>query len=63
MPLGTLTTPVVSALAGGLVTIAGAAVIALALPAFTRYRRQPAEPADDGVRAAAAAEPAPASSG
>jgi MFS family permease len=61
--LGTLTTPVVSALAGGLVTIVGAAVIALALPGFTRYRRRPAEPAGDGGRAAAPAEPAPASSG
>jgi len=61
--LGTLTTPVISALAGGLVTIAGAVVIALALPGFTRYRRQPAEPAGDGVRAAAPAEPSPASSG
>jgi len=61
--LGTLTTPVISALAGGLVTIAGAVVIALALPGFTRYRRQPAEAAGDGVRAAAPAEPSPASSG
>jgi MFS family permease len=61
--LGTLTSPVVSALAGGLVTIAGAVVIALALPGFTRYRRQPAEPAGDGGRGAAPAEPAPASSG
>ena len=61
--LGTLTTPVISALAGGLVTIAGAVVIALALPGFTRYRRQPAEPVGDGVRAAAPAEPSPASSG
>ena len=61
--LGTLTTPVISALAGGLVTIAGAVVIALALPGFTRYRLQPAEPAGDGVRAAAPAEPSPASSG
>jgi MFS family permease len=39
--LGSLTSPVISALAGGLVTIAGAIVIGLALPAFTRYRRQP----------------------
>ena len=30
--------PAISALSGGLVTIAGAVVIALALPAFTRYR-------------------------
>ena len=39
--LGSLTSPVISALAGGLITIAGAVVIGLALPAFTRYRRQP----------------------
>jgi MFS family permease len=36
--LGSLTSPVISALAGGLVTVAGALVIGLALPAFTRYR-------------------------
>ena len=39
--LGSLTSPAISALAGGLVTVAGAVVIGLALPAFTRYRRQP----------------------
>jgi MFS family permease len=39
--LGSLTSPTVSALAGGLATIAGTVVIGLALPAFTRYRRQP----------------------
>ena len=43
--LGSLTSPTISALAGGLVTVAGAVVIGLALPTFTRYRRQPrAEP-------------------
>ncbi len=36
--LGSLTTPTISALSGGLVTIVGAAVIGLALPAFSRYR-------------------------
>jgi MFS family permease len=36
--LGSLTSPVTSALAGGLATIAGTAVIGLALPAFVRYR-------------------------
>lgn len=36
--LGSLTSPAISALAGGLLTIAGAIVIALRLPAFTRYR-------------------------
>ncbi len=54
--LGSLTSPAVSALAGGLITVAGAVVIGVALPAFTRYRRQP--------RAAAASHgtgpPAPA---
>jgi MFS family permease len=39
--LGSLTSPVLSALAGGLVTVAGAVVIGLALPAFARYRSQP----------------------
>jgi MFS family permease len=39
--LGSLTSPVISALAGGLITVAGAVVIALALPAFTRYRHGP----------------------
>jgi MFS family permease len=39
--LGSLTSPTISALAGGLLTIAGTVVIGLALPAFTRYRRQP----------------------
>jgi len=61
--LGTLTTPVISALAGGLVTIAGAVVIALAPVPGEARQRQPAEPAGDGVRAAAPAEPSPASSG
>jgi MFS family permease len=39
--LGSLTSPTISALSGGFATIAGAIVIGLALPAFTRYRRQP----------------------
>jgi MFS family permease len=39
--LGSLTSPTISALAGGLVTIAGAIVIGLTLPAFARYRRRP----------------------
>ena len=38
--LGSLTSPTISALTGGLVTIAGAVLIGLALPAFTRHRRQ-----------------------
>jgi len=52
--LGSLTSPVISALSGGLVTIAGAVVIGLALPAFTRYRRQPHYPAENGMPATAA---------
>jgi MFS family permease len=36
--VASLTSPVISALAGGLATIGAALVIGLALPAFTRYR-------------------------
>ena len=43
--LASLTSPAISALAGGLITVAGAVVIGLALPAFTRYRGAPADPA------------------
>jgi MFS family permease len=39
--LGSLTSPVISTLSGGLITVAGAVVIGLALPAFTRYRSLP----------------------
>ena len=39
--LGSLTSPVISALSGGLATIAGAIVIGLVLPAFARYQAQP----------------------
>jgi MFS family permease len=49
--LGSLTSPVISALSGGLATIAGAVVIGLALPAFTRYRRPPDYPATEDRRA------------
>jgi MFS family permease len=42
--LGSLTSPTISALAGGLATIAGAVVIGLALPAFTQHRVQPGRP-------------------
>lgn len=42
--VGSLTTPVVSALSGGLLTIAGAAVIAAALPGFRGYQ-SPVSPA------------------
>jgi MFS family permease len=39
--VGSLTTPVISALSGGLLTVLGTVVIGLTLPAFRRYR-QPA---------------------
>ena len=39
--LGSLTSPTISALTGGLITVAGAVVIGLTLPAFARYRAQP----------------------
>jgi MFS family permease len=42
--LGSLTSPVISAFTGGLITVAGAVVIGLALPAFTRYRAGQQEP-------------------
>jgi MFS family permease len=44
--LASLTSPVLSAVAGGLATVAGAVLIALALPAFTRHRRPPAAQPD-----------------
>ncbi|HTX81155.1 MAG TPA: MFS transporter [Streptosporangiaceae bacterium] len=44
--LGSLTSPTISALSGGLVTIAGAAIIGLALPAFLRHHARPSEPAE-----------------
>jgi MFS family permease len=55
--LGSLTSPVISALSGGLVTIAGAILIGLALPAFTRHRRQQHDPAQKGPPAAASGRP------
>ena len=39
--LGSLTSPAISALAGGLITVAVAVAIGLALPAFARYQAQP----------------------
>jgi MFS family permease len=56
--LGSLTSPTISALSGGLVTIAGAVVIGLALPAFSRYRavvRGPDEEASSDAPTAATA--------
>jgi MFS family permease len=40
--LGSLTSPVISAFTGGLLTLAAVAVLGLTLPAFRRYRHQPA---------------------
>jgi MFS family permease len=54
--LASLTSPVISALSGGLVTIAGALVIGLAMPAFIRYRGRP--PAGRANDPDAAGEPA-----
>jgi MFS family permease len=51
--VATLTSPVVSAFAGGLGCVAVAAVIALAFPAFTRYRARPAVPVPDAKAAVA----------
>ena len=50
-----LTSPVISAVAGGLATVAAALVIGLALPAFTRYRSQPDPEAGARHRPASAA--------
>jgi MFS family permease len=52
--LGSLTSPTVSALCGGLVTVAGTLAIALALPAFIRYRYQPRDPVAEPGNAPAA---------
>jgi MFS family permease len=55
--VGSLFTPAVSAVSGGLATIVGAALIGLLLPAFARYRRPlpparpgPAGPGRDGPK-------------
>jgi len=52
--LGSLTSPVISALSGGLATIAGAVLIGLALPAFTRYRTRLPDEAERDAPAAVA---------
>jgi MFS family permease len=54
--LGSLTSPGISALTGGLVTVAGAIVIGLALPAFTRYRHQSDRPRGKSLPAAVPAQ-------
>jgi MFS family permease len=53
--LGSLTSPDISALSGGLITIAGAILIGLALPAFARYRVQPRAQQEESPQAAPAA--------
>jgi hypothetical protein len=53
--LGSLTSPTVSALSGGLVTLAGVVVIGLALPAFARYRARADEPHEVSQQAKAPA--------
>jgi len=53
--VGSLASPTIGAVSGGLATVAGTVVIGLALPAFTAYRRQSA--AGDAGQAAQAAAP------
>ena len=57
--VGSLTTPVISALSGGLLVIAGSVAIALAVPEFRRYRAAPAEmpPAEKGPAQTLSATP------
>jgi MFS family permease len=50
--LGSLTSPVTSALTGGLATIAAAIIIGVATPAFTRYRYQPHDTTSKSPQAA-----------
>ena len=52
--LASLTTPVISALTGGLVTVAGCLVIGAALPAFRRYRWEPGAAAEQRPHVTAA---------
>jgi len=61
--LGSLTSPVISALTGGLVTVAGVIAIGLALPAFTRYRDPQSGRARRGLSTAAAAPSTPGGNG
>ena len=50
--LGSLTSPVTSALTGGLATIAAAIIIGVAIPAFARYRYQPHDTTSKSPQAA-----------
>ena len=55
--VGSLASPAISAISGGLATVAGAVIIGLALPAFTRYSRRPAA-GGEAVEASAQAQAA-----
>jgi MFS family permease len=52
--VGSWTTPVISALSGGLLTIFGVLVIGAALPGFRRYRAIPPQPAESAKNLSAA---------
>jgi MFS family permease len=52
--VGSLASPAISAVSGGLSTIVAAVVIGLTLPAFTRYRRAAPDPAADAPAEATA---------
>ena len=58
--VGSWTTPVISALSGGLLTIAGALAIGVALPGFRRYESVPHEPASGGPASGGPASGEPA---
>jgi len=60
--IGSLTTPSISAVAGGAATFVGAALLALAIPPFWRYRRPAPDNAEAAAEPAAATTPAPGSS-
>jgi MFS family permease len=55
--VGSLTTPVISALSGGLLTVLGAVIIGVALPGFRRYRSPALAPEPEA--AATTAQPGP----
>jgi MFS family permease len=57
--VGSWTTPAISALSGGLLTVLGAVAIGTALPGFRRYRSPGPGPEPSAVEAAAAEAPAP----
>ena len=54
--LGSLTSPTISALTGGLVTIVGAVAIGLVLPAFARYNSKSTGPRQSSPQGAPAAQ-------